>query len=553
MASHETILPPVKGYKAHTVGVRSGEVVLPDPSTLYRGTGSPVYATWDSPRFYWGMPQRGYFDISAALTYGRVDVDEGLVERATQRAGELFQNPHINFCAGGNPPVLLDGATGEGLGRLVKPGGAWSESATISGFLRNVHVLLAHDPRPVAPDENKGKPAPGMLSYAFSLQHGLSGRRTLIRVRAYLARYWSDVFSADEREVLALAWEAKHTPREVHLLTCPDQIEEAYTQRSFGSCMGYHARHYDSAEHPARVYGNSDLAVAVIYEPDAEPGDFSRIAARCVVWPAKGAVAPSIYGDYNRMRVSLATLGYDNDNNDFGGAKLARLENRDGTVIMPYLDIADSAEDCGGHVLIGKGGSLDVHRTDGLTEDPADMAQCECCGDSTYEEDLSSVVISFTRRWGSEEAGWCDSCVGARSFTCEHTEEQCSEDLLHYDTGPNGETYSTYGYVLGVEDGLLYTCAADGTVYCTTDDPSVEAEDTGETYHAEHPCLQHDAVHDTYVTDDADMVTLSGGSLTWADDARRGTEAYFERLAAMGEEDPAYPLHHAMTRQPEAA
>lgn len=485
-------LPPVKGYKRVPFSapghpnVRTA--VVPDYGTVFvrPGTEDELYGTchsvWVLPVPLGGWRERPYVWVGRSfLTYGGRPMT-----RANQQQiidGEDFGK----FWS--SAAYLPSGLSGE----IVITAGDWGSPAfTLSSvhyggtpwdpcddvqdllprFAEHHHILAVHRPRGAA------DASPKMLAYTFSLQHSLEGRDTVIRVRAYLQKYWSEVFTADERERLATAWELSLKPRKVHLLTDGDEIEAAYTSRTFGSCMGHSARSYDSPVHPTRVYANCDLAVAVIFEDGADEDDWSNIAARCIVWPEKKAVG-RIYGDVMRMQAALRGAGFDFRNDDFTGARISRIEADDsGCLVMPYLDIADEADDDGKWIVLGRCGDLETSRTDGLSADPEDRAYCERCEDEYNPGYEGGSVITYisSRRFGHNCESWCDHCMGAHSSYCEYLDETVTDDLI-VGEGPNGERYSS----AALDSGDYFICTDDGHIYSTCH--RAVAEDTGDDYH----------------------------------------------------------------------
>ena len=548
-------LAPAKGYKrVHGPG-RYGiaSMVLPDFDTVHpnavQGVTNCDIGRWQTIAL---RPSCGELIIEFPVVYSLLEYD-------------LSRGVSVDFLRTVSPSdwngILpnwwrhYEGEIGEVLVMPHMPDGypaggpyfhPWTLRGNIDGhpecirkFMDHVHLFTAHGVQPV-PGQS------GQLSYFFSLQHCLVKRRTTIRLRAYLQRYWSEVFTAAEIDELAVFWEGQTQPRELHIITDQDEIEGAYTWRPFGSCMGHDRDSYNCYPyHPTAVYGGkrSDLAVAVIYEPGAEKGDWRRIAARCIVWPDKMRACMSIYGDYQRMEASLQAAGYE-ITKDFVGAKLNKIKSDRGPLVMPYLDIADGVIDYGTHLeVVSHGGDYECHRTDGLAEDTYGVC-CDRCEDR------------FDPEWGGGPVGdehWCDHCLSEYSFHCEYDEERYPDSEMSSYKGPYGETYSEDGLRRGIDAGDLFICAHDSTVYTTCSNDYVIAEDDGETYHSDASCLIHDEVWDKYITYYAPTVELSDGSQTWTDDGRYGSEEYFDRLKELGVTDPEFPLHHAMPGELEAA
>lgn len=145
--------------------------------------------------------------------------------------------------------------------------------------------------------------------------------------------------------------------------------EEAYQVYKDGphSCM--------SGQECTRAYHSDNVAVAYVKIED-------RVVARTVVCtdPDMGLRYQYIYGNKDIMEPLLASAGYESGNLE--GCTLARIENGDGDVFMPYLDCGTYVSDMGDHIAIDSG-EYYSQNTHGLLHG----SRCECCGVLVGQDD----------------------------------------------------------------------------------------------------------------------------------------------------------------------
>lgn len=195
---------------------------------------------------------------------------------------------------------------------------------------------------------------PTMVSFTPDDQKGAADRQVRMKPGRYLSKFYPDMDPDDVRKYAAML-DASCT--ELHLAHTPDEIEHVYVNGP-SSCMSYPASSFSSPEHPVRIYGAGDLAVAYTKRPDG------KIMGRCLVWPAKKKRG-RIYGDIDRMKLLLKANGYDEHEDDLRGAKLLRIKAGNGFV-MPYIDNAGCFDDDGTHLYIGD--DFDAQLTNGLSQ-----------------------------------------------------------------------------------------------------------------------------------------------------------------------------------------
>ena len=194
--------------------------------------------------------------------------------------------------------------------------------------------------------------------------------------------------------------------------------------------MSHAPGYYKSKQHPVRMYGAGDLAVAYIKRDD-------RITARSLVWIDKKCHS-RLYGDAGRLKPLLKAAGFRNAYDGegvhrklFNGARLTRVM-QDGAYIIPYID-SGAAWDDGKFLRIdvteGKG-NISCHadgnsNPTGLSEgsdddEDEDTAFCDYCEDGCHE-----TWQVYTPR-GSQY--WCESCRNSHAYYCLHCNEWCSHD-----------------------------------------------------------------------------------------------------------------------------
>lgn len=217
----------------------------------------------------------------------------------------------------------------------------------------------------------------------------------------YLTQFYKDKLS--EQEIRRWATMIDRAGQ-VHFAKTPDEVEEVYINGP-SSCMSHNLCEFAAPEHPSRVYGDSDIQIAYIYNSSG------HISARCTVWPEKKRMG-RIYGDECRLQDMLNELGY--THGSLEGAKIRRIEVRERQVVMPYLDAGGQTfgeirkEDgtiCQEFFKIA--GRNHADRTDGIGfVNPHD--KCHHCEDEFAVDDMLRI----------DGALWCDRCVNMQTLTC---------------------------------------------------------------------------------------------------------------------------------------
>jgi hypothetical protein len=241
------------------------------------------------------------------------------------------------------------------------------------------------------------KDDPSKLAYTPSERHGIEDRQVRVKPGRYLNKYFGDVLSSQDVQFWAGKFAGENEQLELKFAHTPDEIERIYKEGPH-SCMK--SDEFSSSQHPARVYGAGDLAVAYIEDKE-------HITARCVVWPEKLARSV-IYGDEARLGTLLANAGYSPDSR-FDGAKLLAIEANKGFV-APYIDGGYYLERDGDYLVLGRTG-MPCNTTTGIIG----AFFCQRCEE--YDDEDSSSYIH-----GADQ-NWCESCYESHAFYCEHCDE----------------------------------------------------------------------------------------------------------------------------------
>ena len=247
-----------------------------------------------------------------------------------------------------------------------------------------------------------------MVGFFQSEKHGEANRVTTMRPGRYLARFFGDKLDNNEIENLTADVTVQAGAMVVGWTQDADEIEDIYVNGP-SSCMSERASRYDGPCHPARVYAGPDLAVAWLGEQD-------DATARAIVWPDR-KVYGGVYGDVSRMRKLLEAKGF--SRGSFAGARIRMIVADDG-IVMPYLDIADSAEIDGNVVILGRGGDVECDNTNGVSGAGCRYT-CDHCGDRVDDDDTVYIEdICET---------WCDSCAQDTNY-CDYSNERVAADCV---------------------------------------------------------------------------------------------------------------------------
>ena len=319
------------------------------------------------------------------------------------------------------------------------------------------------------------------VAFTESPEKGEQDRQTRCKAGVYLTRFFSDVLTPQEIQewIRILQGERDDSSLSFSLARTPDEAERVYTEGP-ASCMSGEASGFDGDEHPARVYGDSDLAIAYI----EKPSDYhdAPIASRALVWPERkiygriyptperyeGARRDSANREHDRLLRALKRAGY--ERGSFEGAHIRCIEGpRDDSYIMPYLDggysvsrVFRNGEDL---FRMGARGEYSASETCGVIYARGRFV-CERCEDHCDEDDSYSVHVNS---YNSEQ--WCSHCYENNTFYCNGHGETYSDDCDSVE-GSNGETVSLY-------------YAEANLAFCERDEVWCEREDVFEVYTSE--------------------------------------------------------------------
>lgn len=352
---------------------------------------------------------------------------------------------------------------------------------------------------------------PLMVAFTKSDEMGLADRQTRMSPEAYLKRYWSDKFTTSEIDALVQVHNETYIEQAFKLATSPDEIEEVYTNYD-GSCRDVASScmrgdDWNYGEHPCRVYGAGDLAIAYLTNANGET------THRALCWPERKLYS-RMYGYGDRLHARLKMAGYsksyyyDSGSKSLEGARLLRiaLDCNSEHFVMPYVDEDIPAKDDGKFLILSHDGRICTRQTNGTTADEPeedDRPYCESC-----EERVDETTTVYTRANQTRSVEMCECCREGNAFYCDGFEEYFSTRIEAYAVGD--QTWSA-GYF-----------AQHGATSDHTDDSYpkedmvtviVDTEGTTERWHedeAAEDAFEHDGelyandLHDEILGEDAE-------------------------------------------------
>jgi len=254
------------------------------------------------------------------------------------------------------------------------------------GFTPNANLHLDHALH-IDPENDE------RVRYFDSVEHMRADRHTTTTLGRYLTKFYDDTYSDVEIRDIAACFTAKTTRTQLKFHISARDIVDAYTHGP-RSCMSHGARHFSSGTHPTAVYGDSDLQLAVLYDPA------QRITARALVWGSE-RVYGRIYGDSYRMREKLRAAGY--KHGSFDGAEIRKLHLDDDDYLMPYVDNFNENDDtsaaggmwleeCHDHFILrqrSSSGTIARAETTGGSVTLQGLRECRDCGVRMREDDAA--------------------------------------------------------------------------------------------------------------------------------------------------------------------
>ena len=166
--------------------------------------------------------------------------------------------------------------------------------------------------------------------------------------------------------------------------------------------------------------------------------------------------------DDPQLEAWLATQGYEKWQQYPDGAKLLRIEDRSGDVIMPYIDGDGSVSFNGDHMEIDDDG-MRADNTNGYLD--ANQRSCDRCGDYTDDDDLTGTY---------DEGSVCSSCLD-NYYT--YAETRQGTEYVRYDETIHIEHNDTYYYDSHIDhfddivetNDIGYTHIDNAWLCCATD------------------------------------------------------------------------------------
>jgi hypothetical protein len=287
------------------------------------------------------------------------------------------------------------------------------------------------------------------------------GRRD-IQVRTTIGRYakkFNPDMGDDLVRKLSAAYTLKYVPPKVLFALTEDEIEEVYETAAFGSCMKIGNGHIRTDVHPTRCYASGDFAVAYFLNADGKPAARAVCALNEESNPAAGGEYTRIYGDSDRMTKLLHDAGFTNDSDAYSNKRLLKLTDSTGEYIAPYVD-GDycDVDDDGDYWVFSSSGEHNVQQASGYIKPDEDSAQCNRCGDTCDEEDLTYIE--------SEGQDVCQGCLD-HSYTLARTTPGGIEEYFGdshsniYYCESRGEYYYFGGRYDASDFGLVFDGAGE--------------------------------------------------------------------------------------------
>lgn len=281
---------------------------------------------------------------------------------------------------------------------------------------------------------------PGMIAYTPDDAYGIADRQIRTKPGKYLQQFYPQLTPA---EINAYASRVKAYTNTLQLATTPDDIAKVYcAEDGPTSCMSRDScskrLKFPFEDHPTRVYGDSDLAIAYIGELRGELD--SSIAARAIVWPAK-SVYGRLYGDEATLKHVLESAGY--VRGSMRGARVRAIDDGNGDYLMPYVDGIDYADLDGDYFVLGRG-EYGVQETNGTTSEGSHNT-CSNCGDRCDGDESYCYSCEQDRHY-------CDGCgedffdSDAGTYSGARGEWRCDDCWESHDCEACNETLHEYNY-----------------------------------------------------------------------------------------------------------
>lgn len=309
---------------------------------------------------------------------------------------------------------------------------------SLATYIKDIVLLAFERPHVSTTDSTR-------IAYTQSVQKGGRDVTTVTSISKYIKRHCPDMPDHELRDFCAT-----HMLDDGAYAMITNSDEMIISVRNGPkSCMSDAFRHLD--EHPYAVYApRFGWSLAVRY------GEGKAIHGRCLclnhgddklfVRSYKHAEGGGYSYDDPKLEAWLATQGYEKADCWPDGAEL-KLIYQNGRVVMPYIDKDAKVEVNGDRVFINDNG-YKANSTDGyLHQDDDDYSDCESCGETTENDDLTtvyggSVVCSCClnneyvwgeTRYGAEYMHYDETTYVGWNDTHYHTDEidRCFHDLVN--------------------------------------------------------------------------------------------------------------------------
>lgn len=310
---------------------------------------------------------------------------------------------------------------------------------------------------------------PALIAYTADNDKGARDIQTQIKPGRYLREHFGHLLSEKEIAFYAamhLNYDPDKTPwdhLEVKFATTEDEIARVYL-RGPHSCM---ARGFSEQDHPTRVYGAGDLAIAYLETDTPNPHRYDpdrTVVARTLCWPEKkvfGRVYPTpdfwredafkAHDESSRcqnvLSAKLRAMGFSlllSGKGSFDGARLIRRPHVDRRLHgdlpnlfrVPYLDnnyaLGSPDQDADKFFVLREAGRPTAiwsgGNTNGVALCPRRHARtCYRCGNG-YDENPTPVVASVYDESTCRE-NYCPTCVRTYTFTCQISGDLCDEGV----------------------------------------------------------------------------------------------------------------------------
>ncbi|WP_075881475.1 hypothetical protein [Vreelandella massiliensis] len=392
----------------------------------------------------------------------------------------------------------------------------------------------------------------GKMAYTENRRKGAADTQSVMKPGKYLRRVLKDNVS-DQKLKEMVAEMQSHAKHDVRIVTTPGEAADVYMNGP-NSCMSHGEERFD------RTFDLDDdwrHPIEALFWPDGS-GDIhlvyvevqNRPAARALIH-TKNRAYPCVYasdwapGARETLEAWLDENGYRQASDALDGARIPRIELRNGTILCPYIDTHNrGVEVHNDHLVID--GPHEAEYSAGFIDPDGVIADCLC---QRCEERVDEDETTYIEREGIDV---CQSCLD--DYVWALTDD--GVELVREDDCEMIDGSHIYG---GVEFGYVHDSASDydleraglcrvertGEIMdkdgCTqTDDGEwVEDDEIRDTHTAPSPNLP---VYEDYIRVDTDDVHRTEDCVWMADH----NEWWWDQDRAIGDE---YTIEHVQNYQ----